>query len=473
MQPISQESTGNQEVVHTQVDTGAQSFFAAQPKSKVTTKRSTTNLMEEIFSRENLFTALSRVEKNKGAPGVDGVTVQEIRLFLKEQWPSIKEQLFNQTYRPQPVRRVDIPKPNGGIRMLGIPTVLDRLIQQAILQILTPIFDPEFSESSYGFRPGRGAHDAIKSALGFQRSGLHYVVDIDLERFFDRVNHDILMHKLSLQIEDKRLLRLIRRYLQTGIMIDGLTEQRSEGTPQGSPLSPILSNIMLHELDQEIERRRLSFARYADDCNIYVKTKRAGARILESLRDFIWQKLRLKINEEKSKVGLASRRKFLGYSSYRQKTVKLKLGDESKQRFRARIRQLTRGHHQISLEARIETLNVYLRGWLSYFKLTETPRVLKELDMWIRRRLRMCQFKIWRKPKTRQRELVKLGANPKDCKTVMRWKQYWTVSHSTIANVCLNNGYFARKGLLSLHDLWLKQQPQLPTAGYGSVCPVV
>jgi RNA-directed DNA polymerase len=456
------------------VNSPVHSISEAPISPKVTFDDSKSRLMEVIFSRENLLLALERVERNNGAPGVDGIKVSEFRSYLKENWLRDKEKLFTGAYKPNAVRKVEIPKPAGGIRILGIPTVLDRLIQQAILQVLTPIFEPKFSEASFGFRPGKSAHDALKAALAFQNEGFHIVVDIDLEKFFDNVNHDILMHKLSLYIQDRRVLRLIRSYLTAGIMSEGIESYRSEGTPQGSPLSPLLSNVMLDEMDKELERRKLHFARYADDCNIYVKTKTAGKRILLSIRKFLNTRLRLNINEGKSAVAIATSRNFLGYSFYRKKgTTKFRCAKESTQRFKNRVRILTQGHRQISLKARIATLNPFLRGWINYFKLTETPKILKEIDAWIRRRLRMCLLKLWRLPKTRYKEIVKLGAKPRECFPLMVSKQYWRLSNAAVISVFLNVKYFERNGLMNVHDTWQHYRKKLPTAGYGSVRPVV
>jgi group II intron reverse transcriptase/maturase len=479
MQPISslKESTVNARVVHTPGPYCAQNFSSALTETKLTdyvvNNVTTENLLDRVLARENMFKALAQVERNKGAAGIDGVNTNEIRRYLKINWPQIREQIINGNFKPSCVKRVDIPKPNGGTRQLGIPTVVDRIIQQAILQVLSPIFDPLFSESSFGFRPGRSAHQAVLKTLQYQRDGAKFVVDIDLEKFFDRVNHDILMYKLSLQIKDKRLLKLIRSYLNSGIMVDGIVEARTEGTPQGSPLSPLLSNIMLDEFDKELEKRGHQFARYADDCNIYVKTKRAGIRVFTSIKRFLETRLKLRINENKSKVSIAWRRKFLGYSTTFRKIPTLRLADETKLRFRNRIREITRGHRQIPLEVRILSLNKYIQGWMNYFRYVSTHKVLQEYDMWIRRRLRMCLLKIWRKPKTRFREFRKLGAKREDCFTLLRGKQYWRMSNIAIVNMIINNKYFKEKGLMSLEEVWRKSQKSLPTAVYGSVRTVV
>jgi RNA-directed DNA polymerase len=367
------------------------------------------HLMEQVVERNNLLQALHRVERNKGAAGVDGMAVKSLRSYLLDNWSQIREELLSGTYQPFPVRRVEIPKPDGGIRLLGIPTVLDRLIQQALLQVLTPIFDPTFSPLSFGFRPGRSARDAVKTAQFFIRQGFRFVVDMDLEKFFDRVNHDILMAKLAKRISDKRVLRLIRRYLQAGILINGCKVASEEGTPQGGPLSPLLANIMLDDLDKELGKRGHRFVRYADDCNIYVKTKRSGERVLESVKNFVEKRLKLKVNREKSAVDRPWKRKFLGFSFTPHKEPRLRLAPKTVKRFKDKVRELTSRRHSQPMQHRIQSLNVYLKGWSGYFRVAETPTVFKSLDEWIRRRLRMCLLKQWKKPKTRTKNLVALG----------------------------------------------------------------
>ncbi len=355
----------------------------------------TTKLMETVVERSNMLQALHQVEGNKGAAGVDGMTVGELRAYLKEQWPGIRESLLLGSYAPKPVRRVEIPKPDGkGVRKLGIPTVVDRLIQQALHQVMSPIFDPRFSRSSYGFRPGRSAHDAVKQAREYVREGRRWVVDLDLEKFFDRVNHDILMARVARKVKDKRVLLLIRRYLQAGVMEAGLMVASVEGTPQGGPLSPLLSNIMLDDLDKELERRGHSFCRYADDCNVYVKSKHAGERVMESLTRFLEQKLRLKVNREKSAGGRPWERKFLGYSTtFHMKTL-LKVAPQSVKRFRLKLKDIFRVGRGRNLERFIrEDLNPVIRGWANYFRLSETRGMFEALDEWLRRKLR-CM--LWR-----------------------------------------------------------------------------
>jgi RNA-directed DNA polymerase len=409
--------------------------------------------MKQVLSRENLLRALKQVEKNKGSHGTDGMSVKDLRRHLVEHWDAIRHALEEGTYEPCPVRRVEIPKPNGGVRLLGIPTVTDRFIQQAIAQVLTPIFDPSFSEHSYGFRPGRRGHDAVKKAKQYIQEGYTWVVDIDLEKFFDRVNHDKLMGILAKRIPDKILLKLIRKYLQAGVMINGVVMETQEGTPQGGPLSPLLSNILLDELDKELEKRGHKFVRYADDCNIYVRTKKAGERVMKSITAFIEKKLRLKVNETKSAVDRPWRRKFLGFSFTPSKEPKIRIAKESIWRMKQRIRTMTSRSKPIPMPERIEQLNQYILGWCGYFSLAETPSVFKELDGWIRRRLRMCQWKEWKLPRTRVRKLQSLGV-PKQ--KAYEWgntrKKYWRVAASPILHKALGNSYWESQGLKSLYQ---------------------
>jgi RNA-directed DNA polymerase len=411
------------------------------------------HLMEQVVERNNLLQALHRVERNKGAAGVDGMAVKSLRSYLLNNWPLVREELLNGTYRPLPVRRVEIPKPDGGIRLLGIPTVLDRLIQQALLQVLTPIFDPTFSPLSFGFRPGRSARDAVKTAQLFIRQGFRFVVDMDLEKFFDRVNHDILMAKLAKRISDKRVLRLIRRYLQAGILINGCKIASEEGTPQGGPLSPLLANIMLDDLDKELKKRGHRFVRYADDCNIYVKTKRSGERVLESVKDFVEKRLKLKVNEEKSAVDRPWKRKFLGFSFTHHHVSRLRLAPKTVKRFKDKIRELTSRRHSQSMQERIQKLNVYLKGWCGYFRIAETPSLFKVFDEWIRRRLRMCLLKQWKKPKTRTKNLVALGL-PREWAGLIGCsrKGYWRLSNTPQMNKALGLAYWRSQGLVSLSE---------------------
>lgn len=408
-------------------------------------------LMERILSRENLLSALKRVERNKGSHGVDEMPVQNLRKHILEHWESMKMELLEGTYKPQPVRRVEIPKPDGGVRLLGIPTVTDRLIQQAIAQVLTTLYDPTFSEHSYGFRPKRSAHGAIRKAKGYMQEGNRWVIDIDLEKFFDKVNHDRLMGTLSKRIEDKRLLKLIRNYLKSGIMINGIVTTSEEGTPQGGPLSPLLSNIVLDELDKELEERGHKFVRYADDCNIYVKTKKAGNRVMGSVTSFIEGRLKLKVNLNKSAVDRPWKRKFLGFSFTLHKEPKVRIAKESMKRMKNKIREITSRKKPYPMDYRIKKLNQYLMGWCGYFALADTPSVFRAFDSWIRRRLRMCMWKNWKKPSTKVRKLIGLGA-PKD--KAYEWgnsrKSYWRISKSPVLHRTLGNSYWSSQGLKSL-----------------------
>ncbi|MDQ0247949.1 group II intron reverse transcriptase/maturase [Bacillus fengqiuensis] len=410
-------------------------------------------LMERMLSRENLLTALKRVERNKGSHGIDGMSVKDLRRHLYEHWNFLRQSLKEGTYQPSPVRRIEIPKPNGGVRLLGIPTVTDRFIQQAIAQVLTPIFDPTFSENSYGFRPQRRGHDAVRKAKEYIKSGQRWVVDIDLEKFFDKVNHDKLMGIVAKKIEDKVLLKLIRRYLQSGVMMNGVVIETEEGTPQGGPLSPLLSNILLNELDQELEKRGHQFVRYADDCNIYVKTKKAGIRVMNSITGFIEEKLKLRVNKEKSAVDRPWKRKFLGFSFTLHKEPKVRIAKESVKRLKAKVRLMTSRSKPYSMEQRIMKLNQYLTGWCGYFALADTPSKFEEFDRWIRRRLRMCIWKEWKKPKTRMRKLIGLGI-PK--KQAYEWgnsrKKYWRIAHSPILDRTLGRSYWSSRGLKSLYQ---------------------
>jgi RNA-directed DNA polymerase len=411
-------------------------------------------MMELLLSQENLLSALHRVETNKGSHGIDGMSVKTLRDHIKQNWLSIRESIKNGTYEPSPVRRVEIPKPNGGTRLLGIPTVTDRFIQQAITQILTPLFDPTFSEHSYGFRPQRRGHDAVREARQFMREGYRIVVDIDLEKFFDRVHHDRLMTKLAERITDKTLLKLIRKYLQSGVLVNGLVQPTEEGAPQGGPLSPLLSNIVLDELDKELEKRNLRFVRYADDCNIYVKTWKAGQRVKQSVTQFIEKKLKLKVNQVKSAVDRPWKRKFLGFTfSWDKKNPKVKISKPSLQRVKAKIKAITSRKSPIPMELRIEELNKYLTGWCGYYALADTPSIFQELDEWIRRRLRMCVWKQWKLPRTKVKKLAALGV-PKE--KAYEWgntrKKYWRIACSPILHRTLNNQYWSTNGLRSLTD---------------------
>ncbi|MDN3436842.1 group II intron reverse transcriptase/maturase [Planococcus sp. APC 3900] len=408
-------------------------------------------LMEQILSRENLIRALNRVVRNKGSHGVDEMPAQNLRAHVIEHWDTMKMELLSGTYQPQLVRRVEIPKPDGGVRLLGIPTVIDRFIQQAIAQVLSSIYDPTFSDHSYGFRPNRSAHGAVKKAKGYIEDGNRWVVDIDLEKFFDRVNHDKLMGLLAKRIEDKHLLQLIHKYLKTGILINGVVMNSEEGTPQGGPLSPLLSNIVLDELDKELEKRGHSFVRYADDCNIYVKTPKAGNRVMKSVTSFIEGKLKLKVNTSKSAVDRPWKRKFLGFSFTSHKEPKVRIAKASINRMKDKIRNITSRSKPYSMEKRIEKLNQYLTGWCGYFALADTPSVFKDLESWIRRRLRMCMWKDWKKPSTKVRKLIGMSI-PKG--KAYEWgnsrKSYWRISNSPVLHRALGNSYWSSQGLKSL-----------------------
>lgn len=411
-------------------------------------------MLEQILSRENLILALKRVERNKGSHGVDEMPVQNLRAHIMEHWADLKKQILEGTYQPQPVRRVEIPKPNGGKRKLGIPTVIDRFIQQAIAQVLTKLYDPTFSPYSYGFRPNKRGHDAVRKARKYIKQGYRWVIDMDLEKFFDKVNHDRLMRTLSQRIQDPNLLRLIRRYLQAGIMEDGLVRPNTEGTPQGGPLSPLLSNIVLDELDKELERRGLHFVRYADDCNIYVRSKRAGIRVMKSITQFIEGKLKLKVNEQKSAVDRPWKRKFLGFSfTFHKENPKIRISKESIKRFKQRIKLLTSRKKSISMEERIAKLNRYLVGWLGYYQLAETPSIFKALDGWIRRRLRMIRWKEWKKVQTKFKNLMRLGIKRgKAWEWANTRKAYWRIAKSPILHKALGDQYWTHQGLKSLFN---------------------
>ena len=430
----------------------AQSILMTQTNNHILANHND-HLMEKVVERSNLKKALERVERNKGAAGADNMQVNELLPYLKANWENIKRELLEGTYKPAPVRRVEIPKPDGGVRLLGIPTVLDRFIQQAIQQVLTPIFEPTFSDSSYGFRPGKSARQAVRQAQLFIRQGKGIVVDIDVEKFFDRVNHDILMSKLANCIADRRLLRIIRRYLQSGVMLNGCCVATEEGVPQGGPISPLLANIMLNDLDQELTKRGHSFARYADDCNIYVKSKRAGQRVYQSISKFIKERLKLRVNEGKSAVDYPSRRKFLGFSFTSCWQAKMRIAPRTKTRFKERIRILTSRSRSISMKERLEKLNAYINGWSGYFGIAETRSVFQELDEWIRRRLRMCLLKQWKRCKTKLRNLVALGIPEQwaGCIAFSR-KKYWRLANSPQINKALGLAYWRKLGLVSLVD---------------------
>jgi group II intron reverse transcriptase/maturase len=441
-------------------DTGRNSVVAAAcAEAEVATRSwtkaevATTSLMEAVVERGNLRLAYQRVVENKGAAGVDQLAVSELKDHLKRHWPRIRARLLTGAYQPQPVRGVNIPKPQGGVRTLGIPTVVDRLIQQALHQVLQPIFEPTFSEASYGFRPGRSAHQALRQARQYVAQGKRWVVDIDLEKFFDRVNHDLLMSKLARKIGDARVLSLIRRYLAAGMMADGLVTPRTEGTPQGGPLSPLLSNVLLTDLDRELERRGHTFCRYADDCNIYVASERAGVGLMASLTGFLATRLKLKVNQAKSAVARPWQRKFLGYSLTWHQKPKLRIAASSIGRLTDKVKELLRGARGRSLGTTIQTLNPLLRGWAAYFKLAETKRTLEERDGWIRHKLRCILWRQWKRSSARARNLLQRGLTEERAwRSARNGRGPWWNAGASHMNAAFPKSWFDHLGLVSLLD---------------------
>lgn len=430
-------------------------------------------LMEAVVESGNMARALRRVRGNKGSPGVDGMSVSQLSGYLREHWPRLRAALLDGSYQPQAIRRVEIPKPDGGVRQLGIPTVVDRLIQQAVLQVLEPYYDPTFSSSSYGFRPGKSAHQALAAARNFVAEGCGWVVDMDLEKFFDRVNHDILMGRLARRIGDKRLLRVIRRFLSSGILQEGVVVGRREGTPQGGPLSPLLSNILLDDLDKELERHGLRFCRYADDCNIYVRSLRAGVRVMAWVTNFLERKLRLPVNATKSAVDRPLRRKFLGQRIIGRRQAYLGVHPKSVQRFKEALRRLTRRNRGVSLGRVLDDLRRLNMGWVSYHRHARCKELLQELDGWLRRRLRCYIWTQWKNWRHRARQLCKLG--------IGRYLAYgtatngdgpWKTSKTPALTRSLTDQWFAGQGYRSLHARYLALS-SLGTAGCGPACPVV
>jgi RNA-directed DNA polymerase len=408
-------------------------------------------LMEEVCEQENLREALKRVRDNKGSPGIDGMTVDQLPEYLKQHWPAKRAQLLSGTYEPKPVKRVEIPKPDGGVRKLGIPTVLDRFVQQAVQQVLQKQWDPTFSERSYGFRPGRSAQQAVAQAQKYMAEGYGWCVDFDLEKFFDRVNHDKLMGQIAKRVEDKRLLKLIRAFLNAGVMENGLVSPSVEGTPQGGPLSPLLSNLVLDELDRELERRGHRFVRYADDSNIYVRSERAGQRVMESVKRFITEKLKLKVNESKSAVAKPQERRFLGFSFTSGKELKRKIAPKAIDRFKERVREITNRGRGRNMEQVMEELARYLKGWRGYFGFCETPSVLNGLDSWIRRRVRCAFWRQWKTGRKRYAELVRRGVSGKSAAEAASSRRGpWRLSQSPALDQALSNAYLASLGLPSL-----------------------
>jgi RNA-directed DNA polymerase len=429
----------------------AQGTEARAAKTELESQAAERPLMERIVERDNLKKALAQVKRNKGAPGIDGMTIDDFGSHLKEHWPTIRQQLLEGTYKPQPVRRVEIPKASGGTRPLGIPTVLDRFIQQAVLQVLQEEWDGTFSETSFGFRPGRSAHQAVARAQSYIGEGYGWVVDIDLEKFFDRVNHDILMGLVAKQVTDTRVLKLIRGFLTAGVLMDGLVSPTEEGTPQGGPLSPLLSNLMLDVLDKELEKRGHRFVRYADDCNIYVRSSKAGERVMAGIEKFLAKRLKLKISKAKSAVAKPKVRKFLGFSFTGGKTPKRRIAPQALARFEAKVRELTRRTRGASLEQIVEALSRYLTGWRGYFGFCETPSVLRQLDAWIRRRLRAITWQQWKRGTTRFAELRRHGIGKGlAARTAGSPHGPWRISNSPALAIALPRAFWESLGLPSL-----------------------
>src|SRR5271170_732027 len=417
------------------------------------TKPEALRLMEAAVERSNMLCAYERVVKNKGAPGVDGLTVTGFKPWLQAHWPKVRQALLAGEYIPEAVRKVEIPKPQGGVRMLGIPTVLDRLIQQALHQVLQPLFEPEFSESSYGFRPGRNAHQAVKAARDYVAEGKRWTVDLDLEKFFDQVNHDVLMARVVRKVKDERVLKLIRRYLEAGLVEGGVVSARTEGTPQGGPLSPLLSNILLTDLDRELEKRGHRFCRYADDCNLYVGSKRSGQRVMTAITAFLEQRLKLKVNAGKSAVARPWQRKFLGYSMTWHKKPKLKIAQQSRERLAEKVRKSLRALRGGSLKQAVEQINPVLRGWVAYFRLTEVKGVLEELDGWIRHKLRALQWRHWKRNHTRAKNLMRAGLSERRAwLSATNGHGPWWNGGASHMNEAYPKSWFDRMGLVSLLD---------------------
>jgi len=416
------------------------------------TKSEDDSLMGRVVDRANMRLAYRRVMRNKGSAGVDGLGTEDLSDWLKMHWPSVKQALLDGTYIPRAVRRVDIPKPSGGVRTLGVPTVVDRLIQQAIHQVLQPIFEPTFSASSFGFRPGKSALGAVRQAQAHVQGGQHWVVDIDLEKFFDRVNHDVLMARVARHVQDRTVLKLIRRFLEAGMMAEGLVQERTEGTPQGGPLSPLLSNILLSDLDRELESRGLAFCRYADDCNIYVGSKTAGHRVMTRIRAYLERVLKLRVNEAKSAVAPPGTRKFLGYRvAVRQGQAHIRVAPESIKRLLDRVRTLLRQGRGWSLAHTIQALNPLLRGWATYFRLNDQRRRMEDVDGWLRRRLRCLLWRQWKRPRTRERRMLELGLRPdRAWKSSVNGRGPWWNAGSHHLKQALPNAYFDARGLISI-----------------------
>jgi len=437
---------------------------ASAPSGKPALSLFPESLMEAIVDPDNMQRAWNQVRANRGAPGPDGITLGEFPDWLRPRWPTIRQQLLDGTYRPKPVRRKTIAKPDGGERLLGIPNVLDRLIQQAILQVLTPVFDPEFSESSHGFRPGRSAHGAAKQVQRTIRRGYRFAVDMDLSKFFDRVQHDVLMSRVARKVRDQRLLTLIGRYLRAGILVEGVLQASEEGTPQGGPASPFLANILLDDLDKELERRGLPFVRYADDFVIFTRSRRAAERVFRSVNRYLTRHLRLVVNETKSRIVEADGVEYLGFV-FRGRGATINVSEKNLHKFKRRTRELTGRSRGISMERRMSELRSYLRGWMGYFGLAAQLKLFDKLDQWLRRRLRMCYWKRWRHVRTRRRELIRLGVPRRQAiRHARSQKGPWHMAKSIATGVGLTNAWLQTQGLLSLKTLWAQLAPLRRTA---------
>ena len=422
------------------------------------------SLMEAVVDQANLETAWKNVKANRGAPGPDGITIAAFLDWFQPRWPAIRQQLLDGTYRPGPVRRKAIDKPDGGQRLLGTPNVVDRLIQQAIVQVLTPIFDPHFSESSFGFRPQRSAHGAAKQVQRVIRRGHRFAADIDLSKFFDRVQHDVLMARVARRVDDKRVLRLIGRYLRAGVMVEGVLQPTDVGTPQGGPLSPILSNILLDDLDQELERRGLPFVRYADDFAIFAKSPRAAQRIMASVSRYLTDELHLVVNPEKSRVVTSEEFEFLGFAFVKSRAT-IHVAAKSIRKFKHRLRQTTGRSRGISMERRLSELRPYVRGWMAYFGLASQLKLFDKLDQWTRRRLRVCYWKQWRRPKRRREMLIRLGVPRRQAiRHARSRKGHWHMAKTIASGVGLTNAWLAEQGLISMKTLWAELAPLRRTA---------
>jgi group II intron reverse transcriptase/maturase len=452
-----------------------QSGFPAPGEAESHPAAEAGDLWEQFLSRANLAAALRRVERNAGAPGVDGVQTEDLRPWLRDHWPEVRAALDAGTYRPQPTRRVTIPKPSGGERELGVPTALDRVIQQALSQVLVPTFDPGFSERSFGFRPGRSAHDAIRRAQRDVAEGYEWAVDLDLDRFFDRVQHDRLLAVVARRVTDKKVLGLIRRYLEAGVMADGVKQPTEEGTPQGSPLSPLLSNVYLDDLDRMLEKRGHRFVRYADDITIYVRSRRAAERVMGSTCEFIERRLKLRVNRGKSSARSAFSATLLGFGFLKRKgEIKIRIDPKARKRAKDRLREITSRRWGVSMRRRIREVNRFTVGWTAYFSLADTPRPLSDLDEWLRRRLRQVRWKEWKRYRTRRRNLRALGVPERKAR---EWaasrKGYWRIGGSAPLQRALPNAYWRDLGLQGFIDPYRRLRDATRTAGCGPACPVV